>query len=643
MNRFLDSKKVSITLIVLIFATLVFWSILSLNEEKEQPVSANGIIDLSTWDFGKEEPVQLDGQWAFYWKRFIMSSELKSNNPDAFVRVPSVWNDYSIENKEIDGQGYASYQLKVKIKHQTESNLAVKIGYINMAYALYVDDEKIAECGNIGTDKFTSKSDNFPQVVEINPKDDEFEMMLLVSNFDYPRGGIRDSIIIGTKDQLMKNRNFNLALQLLLSGGLLYMFGYFLIIKFFYRKYPGAFYFSIFCLSLSVRNLVVGEVPILNILDMDLFSRIEMNYLSGCIISAALYGFIHDVFSDDKRKKGQVMVNLIALLLVLSILILPASIYANYVLAIYISMIAAGVNGLLFIHRNRMRIQINTTIMMAGLGVFLMGILNDMLYNNGLIIFKSNYMSTYTMNLLIIIMAVVQAKTVSRANLDLEESNKKLEEAGRLKDRIRATEMAFLQAQIKPHFLFNTLNSIASLALTDGRKTAELVADFSSYLRESFAFENIDDLVSLEKEMALVNSYYNITKARFGDKYKLIISWQDNVSFLLPPLTIQPLIENAIKHGGDGEGSGLSIVLKIWQDQEDNYISVEDNGNGIELESTDTQESCFFGEGIGLKNINARLLHQFGNGLIISSSSGHGFKVEIKITRDTDAGRIKND
>jgi len=108
---------------------------------------------------------------------------------------------------------------------------------------------------------------------------------------------------------------------------------------------------------------------------------------------------------------------------------------------------------------------------------------------------------------------------------------------------------AWLQAQIQPHFIFNTLNSIAALGIIDSTKMQKLLLEFSNYLRISFDFKNSNPVVELKHELELVKSYIYIEQERFEDRLKIDWDIDDNINFYIPPLTIQLLVENAINHG----------------------------------------------------------------------------------------------
>jgi sensor histidine kinase YesM len=142
--------------------------------------------------------------------------------------------------------------------------------------------------------------------------------------------------------------------------------------------------------------------------------------------------------------------------------------------------------------------------------------------------------------------------------------SQQLMENDRLKDTVRRTEMAFLQSQIKPHFLYNTLSEIDEFCVVDPKEASRLINAFSIYLRQSFDFENLESNVPIEKELLLVSTYVEIERERF-DHLTVEIVKEYQQSFLLPPLSIQPLIENAIRHGvRKKRGDGLVVTFDCF-------------------------------------------------------------------------------
>lgn len=203
-----------------------------------------------------------------------------------------------------------------------------------------------------------------------------------------------------------------------------------------------------------------------------------------------------------------------------------------------------------------------------------------------------------------------------------------------VRDHLRL-EMACLQAQIQPHFLFNTLNSISALSEIDLARMRSLLGEFGNYLRSSFAELNAERLVPLSHEIQLVRSYLYIEQERFGER--LNVEWEidERLNLQLPPLSIQPLVENAVRHGIMARASGGTIRIRIADEEDKAVISIHDNGVGIEKERAqrllDTQSPIH--TGVGLRNTDRRLKQIYGSGLLIQSEQGCGTTVSFKVSK----------
>lgn len=193
-------------------------------------------------------------------------------------------------------------------------------------------------------------------------------------------------------------------------------------------------------------------------------------------------------------------------------------------------------------------------------------------------------------------------------------------------------EMSFLQAQIRPHFLYNAFNTISAVALSDGPLASDLIDNLSTYLRYSFHSNGQNDLVTIKEEMELVDSYIRIEEARFGDRLEVIMDIQPNLSFSLPPLTIQPLVENAIRHGSLNNFGKTRVMIDMYQEGNDAVIEITDNGPGIDIRKVKTiLESEDASSGIGLYNVHRRLKLRYNRGLEINTLKEGGTRVSIKI------------
>ncbi|QOQ55756.1 response regulator [Bacillus amyloliquefaciens] len=200
-------------------------------------------------------------------------------------------------------------------------------------------------------------------------------------------------------------------------------------------------------------------------------------------------------------------------------------------------------------------------------------------------------------------------------------------------------EMAFLQSQIKPHFLYNVLNTIIALSHLDIEKARETTAAFTNYLRMSFDFQNTSDISSFKNELSIITSYLAIEKTRFGKRLEILFDIDEDMDFSLPPLMIQPLVENAVHHGISKKRGGGWVKLTAKKQSENTYlIKVEDNGTGIMPDIQKDILSSHVDRSVGLKNINRRLKHFCGSELTIESTPDAGTAVSmmIHITGTTD-------
>lgn len=185
-----------------------------------------------------------------------------------------------------------------------------------------------------------------------------------------------------------------------------------------------------------------------------------------------------------------------------------------------------------------------------------------------------------------------------------------------IKDRLLAhAEIKHLQAQINPHFLFNSLNTIASFCRTTPEKARELILDLSLYMRKNL--DSSRGYIKLEEELEQIKSYIAIEKARFGDLINVEIDVEPGCEqWPIPSLIIQPLVENAIKHGIRNKEGGGSVRLAIYRNLETLDVTVEDDGFGIPqdiLTSLDNKMNIeTHTQGIGLRNSNTRLKQIYG-------------------------------
>lgn len=202
-----------------------------------------------------------------------------------------------------------------------------------------------------------------------------------------------------------------------------------------------------------------------------------------------------------------------------------------------------------------------------------------------------------------------------------------------LQSDAKEAEIAFLRSQINPHFLYNALNSIAALCIDDPRKAEELTLDLSQYLRSGFDFKQLDSLTTIENELELVRAYINIEKARFGARLCVEYDVDADPAIRIPPLILQPLVENAIRHGLMSNLRGGTVKISVKKETDDLVsFAVEDDGCGMSgKKQEDILKPAVPKRGIGLWNISQRIQLLYGKHIRIESAEGIGTKVFFDI------------
>ena len=193
-------------------------------------------------------------------------------------------------------------------------------------------------------------------------------------------------------------------------------------------------------------------------------------------------------------------------------------------------------------------------------------------------------------------------------------------------------ELKALQNQINPHFLFNTINTIASFIRTEPDKARILLREFAVFYRRTL--EDSADLILLAREMEQTLRYFSFEIARFGeDRLSIDVDIDPDVEDLMvPPFLIQPIVENAVQHAMPAEGK-LSIEVAGRIDGDDVLISVRDNGVGMSEEASRNimEPKSSTGLGIAVKNVHDRITGYFGPGthMDIRSEPGAGTTVTL--------------
>ncbi|MFI8301772.1 sensor histidine kinase [Streptomyces nigra] len=223
-----------------------------------------------------------------------------------------------------------------------------------------------------------------------------------------------------------------------------------------------------------------------------------------------------------------------------------------------------------------------------------------------------------------------------------------LAEFDRSRTAVAEAEVRALRAQISPHFIYNSLSAIASFVRTDPGRARELLLEFAEFTR--YSFRRHGDFTSLAEELRCIDRYLILERARFGGRLQVSLQVAPEVlSVIVPFLCLQPLVENAVRHGLERRtGPGL-VTITAQDGGNEARITVEDDGVGMDPEQlaytlrgeTKPLADVTSGAdprrepGIGLRNVDERLRHVYGDayGLVVETAPGAGTKVRVRVPK----------
>lgn len=247
---------------------------------------------------------------------------------------------------------------------------------------------------------------------------------------------------------------------------------------------------------------------------------------------------------------------------------------------------------------------------------------------------KGGFISRYVFFVLFILALVVMLKIIP-ANINAAAKAKELElqrsileaEKNNIEAELKESRISIMLSQIQPHFIYNTLGTIERMCLKDPEKAFDLVRNFSLYLRGNFS--ELDSVVPVRftEEIKHVEYYVNIEKVRFPD---MTIQYDvETTEFVLPALSVQPLVENAIKHGLMRLETGGTVLIRSYETETHFCVEVKDDGVGF-----DTSLPIEDKKHVGLRNIRGRLKAMVNGELIVESKPGFGTKAMIMIPKE---------
>jgi len=392
------------------------------------------------------------------------------------------------------------------------------------------------------------------------------------------------------------------------------VFIYFIYLFFSYKDEKYNLYFSLGCLIAITRVIVTKNLIVNNntegLIYMVSSSLYYISYIWGGVFLVLIS---ESLFKEERLKYFSKVFTIIAIIFSVFIIFTDVSVYASqdafYDGSFLIMIVYSSYILIKAVVKKRKR----AFLLCIGSFIMYFGAFHDILRGEGVFDSKIGEINAYTYLVYLLIFAYVLAQITKEYQLSIFNS-----------------ELNFLHAQIQPHFLFNTINTIITYCRQEPKVASELLLDLSTYLRGKFDYDSDNMQIALKEEIELIRSYLTIEKVRFGDRLDVVYDIDESINITVPCLIFQPLVENAVKHGLKDNIKGVKIQIIVKK--VDKYISLQviDNGKGID-EDTRFKLLKQEGTGVGINNTSKRLKLYYNTDLIIESNKDQGTCITLKI------------
>lgn len=613
-------KKIIITVTITALLGVLYGALMLFSAFYHQiydtPKIENGVLDLHGSKI-KESAVEvvMDGEWEFFYNKWIITDNIDTVS-DGTINMPGRWTDLKIDGKRLPAAGYASYRIKV-INDNAENALRIHLMSSHVAYRVFINGNLNTRYGELSKEvgKDVTKGALTESVRYKAIPNEELIVVVEIAATDY--GGFLSAMWLGTSKPSDPAISFFVTYFPYIIVGIMLAFVGFSIITNLGSKQKSQYFSAILALSTLLHFLMTKDV----------LSKIAK-------FTSVNYAFIYRIFNP-----------LTALLLIFSAvmyLIAEKTIKPDKFFYIASSVIVA-IGTVMYIFLRGYSLSVLTLIMFLLLFVLifwyvsaaitekrqfakvnmaaffvLAGILLIEYFDNfGMIVFGTDGIFTVGLVLYMLVICVLSfIKARINARLAMN--------ALRYEHEISVIKTHALRAQIKPHFVFNSLAAIQSVyhsGIDDGDAA---MAKFSKHLRLNIDADNID-LIPFTEEVENILNYFELENLRVQNAFTLLLDI-DYSDFDIPILSLQPLIENAVRYSGVDKKEDGYIRLKTEKKGDVLYLSVIDNGNGFDPNTVRPDAA-------GLKNLKERFKYLLNAEVSIDSKLGEGTIVTI-IIRD---------
>lgn len=591
-----------------------------------EPCIRQGVLDLAGWDPDECDVIHLDGQWEFFWDRWIVSEGLESGDSDGLFFVPDKWSNYRLNGNKLPADGIASYRVHVKNCPESVDFVSYVPNFLS-GYRIYFNDRLatsrgVPKAGNVRRDLGPeTAAKTYISVYSYSdvPHDPDFDLIIEVTGENL--AGLTLTPVLAETGQEYLNSSFRYMLASIYFGVMLISL---IILAFIlhgsFRGVQSRLLY-LFNLMMFVRVLLKDEFFGLLQIFLPFGNYYHFNNVLKVLTLLLPFVFFFYItgimeFTIKKDKVVKFVVYEVILLVCLSICTQMGHTRGEFFLTL-VSLLPF-IPMLVFLYRNMTKKKEGVLPVSLCLMFLIGSLLTGSLYRSGLVVLNLSMLPpTFFLAFIMTQDYIFIHKIMDRHNAVLEAANLRLQ--------LEESQTSLMLSQIKPHFLYNALVAIQVLCAKDPSGAQAAIFNFSQYLRANMSSISSSKPIPFTQELNHIKNYTAIEKLRFQDRLNMHYDI-GTTNFTVPPLTIEPIVENAIKHGATKNVEGGNVWLATWETDDAYVVRVTDDGPGFDVSVLDREES----EPHGITNIIFRLKQVAGAEVAFESWIDQ--KTEVTVT-----------
>lgn len=414
----------------------------------DKPVAVRGVIDLSQYNFKAEGPLELSGEYEFYWNQMLNPASEREAGEMNYIRVPGSWYRLRDDQPEVSRYGFATYRLVLLLPDGVDE-LSFRIEDVYSSSGYFLNGKAIDYLGFPGVNKFQTVIKYSRPLINGSVNSSEVELLVRVSNFDNRLSGIVGGITLGLPEQMQNERQRDLFRGHFLIGAFLiigiYFLGLYLIRSEHYRLY-----FSLLCILMAMRVVMILELPVLDTLNLNGLTTTRLDYLNIYFFAPFFALMIQSIFPIEFPRLAFRLIIWISVVFVIFVVLTPISLFSYSLPGFFGFFILESILFLYVVLLAWRRGRSHAPAFTIGLLILFLGTLNDMLNEIGSI--DTAYIVHYTMFVYLLVYAYIFADKSNHLQLETQKLAKEVSQVkNNLEDLVeeRTTELQSMSKQLE--------------------------------------------------------------------------------------------------------------------------------------------------------------------------------------------------